>query len=338
MAEFEDAGNGGSSTAPVKIGVIGLGRFGRLHALTLAALAEAELVALVARRQASLDALRTELPGIPGWTDLDRAIEDSAADAWVVACTTASHVAVTRRLLQAGRAVLLEKPISDELDEARSLEPLVRPDSSNLMIGHIVLFNSEFRQLRDEAARRGPIAHIDCVRHRPADIVEKFPGENPLHAAMVHDLYAVQVLVGRAEPAAFSAQYHRTGSGAVDLALAQLRWDDGPLASFASSYLTPPGMPPRGFDRMEVFGDGWAARIEPNPRPVVVWDAAARWPMPLEIRAESGSATGMMAEELRCFCRVVRGVEPVPVGATFADAIQVQRWMDRLDGLARNSG
>ena len=36
---------------PVKVGVVGLGRFGRLHALTLDRLAEAELVGLVARRQ-----------------------------------------------------------------------------------------------------------------------------------------------------------------------------------------------------------------------------------------------------------------------------------------------
>ena len=54
------------SLAPAKVGVLGLGRFGRLHALTLARLAEAELVALVARRQASLDALSAELPGVPG--------------------------------------------------------------------------------------------------------------------------------------------------------------------------------------------------------------------------------------------------------------------------------
>ena len=142
----------------------------------------------------------------------------------------------------------------------------------------------------------------------------------------------------RAEPTGFSAQYHRTKSGVVDLALAWICWKDGPVASFAASYLTPPGMPPRGFDRMEVFGDGWAARIEPNPRPVVVWDTAANWPMPLEIRAEHGSATGMMAEELRCFCRVARGQNSVPAGATYADAIQVQRWMNQLDRLARNAG
>ena len=325
------------SFEPVKIGVIGLGRFGRLHSLTLAGLAEADLVGLVARRQASVDALAGELPGVPGWTNLDQAIAESGAEAWVVACTTASHVEVTKTLLEAGKTVLLEKPIADNLSDAESLQPLVRPDSSNLMIGHIVLFNSEYQQLRDEAAQRGPIAYINCVRHRPASIVEQFAGENPLHAAMVHDLYATQVLVDRAEPNHFSAQYHCTKSGQVDLALAQLKWEHGPVASFAASYLTPSGMPPRGIDRTEVFGEGWSARIVPNPRPIEVWSNQAEWPMALEIRAGSSGATGMMAEELRCFCRVVRGLHNVPVGATYSDAVQVQQWMANLEACAAES-
>ncbi len=96
----------------MKVGVVGLGRFGRLHALTLARLAEADLVALVARRQASLDALAPELPGVPGWTSLRQAIAESTAEAWVVACTTAAYVPVARALLAAGTAVLLEKPVA----------------------------------------------------------------------------------------------------------------------------------------------------------------------------------------------------------------------------------
>ena len=316
--------------APVRVGVIGLGRFGRLHSLTLSGLAEAELVGVVARRQSSLDNLRRELPDVRGWLDLDQAIAESGAEAWVVACSTAEHVGVATKLLRAGKRVLLEKPISESLAEAESLTPLINTDSSNLMLGHIVLFNSEFKQLREEVSKRGVPSFIDCVRHRPASIVTDFPGENPLQAAMVHDLYAVQVLMNRAEPEQFSSQFHRTESGAVDLALAQLQWNDGTLASFAASYLTPSGMPPRGFDRMEVFGRGWSARISPNPRPIEVWDERAAWPMALEIRADAGGPSGMMAEELRCFCRVVRELETVPVGATYADALQVQRWMDRL--------
>lgn len=320
----------GKNFAPVRVGVIGLGRFGKLHSLTLAGLAEAELAGVVARREESLREFDALLPNTPGWTNLDQAIAECDAEAWIVACTTAAHVEATRKLLESGATVLLEKPISEDLDEAKSLKPLVKADSSNLMIGHIVLFNSEFLQLRDEAMNRGPISYIDCVRHRPASIVKDFAGENPLHAAMVHDLYATQVLVDRAEPSDFSCQYHRTPSGAIDLASARLTWDNGPVATFVASYLTPTGMPPRGFDRMEVFGDGWASRINPNPRPIELWSEQAEWPMALEIRADPTGASGMMAEEQRCFCRVVRGLQPVPVGATYADAIQVQEWMDRL--------
>ncbi|MGZ0173103.1 MAG: Gfo/Idh/MocA family protein [Planctomycetales bacterium] len=327
----------GKNFAPVRVGVVGLGRFGKLHSLTLAGLAEAELAGVVARREESLREFDELLPGVPGWTDIDRAISECDAEAWIVACTTTTHVDITRRLLEAGKKVLLEKPISEDLAEARSLEPLVEGDSANLMIGHIVLFNSEFLQLRDEARNRGAISYIDCVRHRPASIVKDFAGENPLHAAMVHDLYATQVLVDRAEPAHFSCQYHRTSSGAIDLASARLTWDAGPIATFAASYLTPSGMPPRGFDRMEVFGEGWASRINPNPRPIELWSKFAEWPMALEIRADSTGASGMMAEEQRCFCRIVRGQQPVPVGATFADALQIQEWMDRLDQSATQS-
>src|SRR5262245_65036976 len=117
--------------APVKVGVVGLGRFGRLHALTVARIAEAELVALVARRQASLDSLAAELPGVPGWTDLEQALAESAAEAWVVACTTPAHVPVARTLLEAGKPVLLEKPVADNLGEARSLAPVGRPGSGH---------------------------------------------------------------------------------------------------------------------------------------------------------------------------------------------------------------
>jgi hypothetical protein len=66
-----------------------------------------------------------------------------------------------------------------------------------------------------------------------------------------------------------------------------------------------------------------------------VWSERANWPLALEIRAGAGGATGMMAEELRCFCRVVRGQQCVPVGATYPDALQVQEWMDRLDRCQR---
>jgi predicted dehydrogenase len=161
--------------------------------------------------------------------------------------------------------------------------------------------------------------------------MEMLPGESPLELLMVHDLYCTQVLVDRSEPVRFDCRLHRHESGAVDLAVAHLQWKDGTLASYSASFMTPSGMASDGFDRLEVFGKGWAARLHPNPRPIEVWDDRANWPMALEIRTDPMSPSGMMAEELRCFCRVARGLEPVPVGATYQDAMQVQRWLDRLE-------
>ncbi len=319
---------------PVRLGVVGAGKFGRLHALTAHALGDARLVAVVDPRPECLATIRGLLPDVPTWSGLDGALNKSQAEAWIVATTTAAHVSATRQVLERGRPVLIEKPLSESLTEASTLAPLVQEDSSNLMMGHILLFNSELRQVIDEVRQRGPIAYLNSVRHRPIATMDLYPGESPLHLLMVHDLYATLALVGRAEPTRFRASLRRHERGACDLALAELAWPDGTMASYAASFLTPPGMSSDGFDRLEVFGRGWAARIQPNPRPIEVWDERARWPMALEIRADRDAPSGMLAEELRCFCRVVRGIEPVPVGATYADAIQVQRWLERLEQTA----
>ena len=98
--------------------------------------------------------------------------------------------------------------------------------------------------------------------------------------------------------------------------------------------MTPAGLPADGFDRMELFADGWAARLEANPRPLTLWDDRAHSPMTLEISADPRHPSGMLAEELRAFCRLVRGREPMPLGASYQDALQVQRWLQHLEDAA----
>ena len=319
-----------TSFDPVRVGIVGLGAFGRVHALTAAGVVEADLVALVDSDERRFADVPAELADVPRWHDLHHALNESDAEAWIVATSTAAHVPLTNMLLAAGKSVLLEKPIAEDLETAEKLVLPSDAESNRLMLGHVVLFNSEFRELLQQVRQRGPIAYIDCVRHRPASTLDAFPNESPFHLTMVHDLYLVLVVMDGREPARVSAQTHRTADGRCDLALAQLQWENGAVASLCASFLTPPGMASDGFDRMEVFGQGWAARIRPNPRPIELWDTRARWPLALEIQAQPHATSGMLAEQLRCFCRVVRGIEPVPRGATYHDGLQVQRWTQRL--------
>ena len=320
----------------MKVGILGLGNFGRLHAATTGRLEEANVTALVDANGASFEQLDQSLSDVPRWTDLESALRESETEAWIVATSTSSHVALTEALLSAGKSVLLEKPIAEDLASAETLRDCLVHSQGRLMLGHVALFNSEFRQLQEEANSRGSIEYIDCVRHRPSSTKAAFPGESPFHLTMVHDLYLVQALKKGEEPVSLTSRSHSDVQGQCDLALAQLQWKDGSIASLTASFLTPGGMASEGFDRMEVFGRNWSARIHPNPRPIQVWDENRTLsPLTLEVSLdEKSSVSGMLAEQMRTFLRVVRNRQSIPAGASLEDGLQIQRW---LDALAKNN-
>jgi UDP-N-acetylglucosamine 3-dehydrogenase len=317
----------------VRLGIVGVGGFGRLHARTLAGLAEAQLVAAVDRSEASLAQLRAEAPGVPTRTDLEGALRDSGAEAWIIATRTDSHVPLAVRLLEAGKAVLIEKPLAPDVATAERLAPLVTPDPHNVMLGHIALFATEFRQLVREIGRRGPLLHFHAARHRPTNHNAVYREETPLRLTMVHDLYMALVMTGAEEPSRFRARLRPRGDGGSNLALAQIEWPSGIWGSFSASFLTPAGMASDGYDRLEVFGREWAAHQRLNPQALEVWSDRAEWPLGLDVYTDPPS--GWLAEELRCFCRVVRRAEPVPVGARYEDGLRVQRWLEALERSAK---
>jgi predicted dehydrogenase len=315
---------------PVRIGVVGLGNFGQLHARTIAGLAEAELVALVDRSAERRDVLHQQL-GAPAWADLASALDAVEADAWVVATQTDTHIELAEQILRRGASVLIEKPLSQTLASAERLAPLVAPESRNLMLGHILLFSNEVRTLLAEVAKHGSLAYFHAVRHRPTTTADLFAGESPMRLLMVHDLYVALAMMGGAEPEQIRGELRPRPGGGTDLAIAELRWPGNVWGTFTASFLTPPGMSGEGFDRFEVFGQGWAARLENNPRPLTVWHDRATWPLLLDINADPQAPSGWLAEELRHFCRVVRGKASVPFGARYADGLQIMRWLDLLE-------
>jgi predicted dehydrogenase len=202
------------------------------------------------------------------------------------------------------------------------------------MLGHILLFASEVRQLLQEVRRRGPLIHFHLVRHRPSNTWD-FYQETPFRLLMVHDLYLAFALMGGEEPVRFFGRLHPRYEGGFDLALAELEWAGGTWGLLTASYLTPPGMSSDGFDRLELFGQGWAAQLRLNPQPLEIWAERAEWPLALNIYADPVAPTGWLAEELRHFCRVVRGQAEPPLGARYADALRIQGWLERLEESAQ---
>jgi len=313
---------------PIKIAVMGVGAFGALHARTLAALPEARLVALGNRTRLKAENLAREL-GVPNvFSRVEEMIERRIADALVIATNTETHVPYAKAALSAGMHVLIEKPVAGSLAEVQDLEAFCRQSNYVAMAGHICVFHSLVGPLIERVQREGfRSAHF--VRHRPAGLVKLFPEEHPITLTMVHDLYVAAQMAGGAEPESFDALDALNSDGKADHAWATLRWSDGRVATFHSHWILPDGAPGDGFDWLEVFGQSYYTRVDTNPQNWTWTQDKITWPIALEISIPHGRPTGMLAEELRSFLAACHGV-PVPAGCRLQDAVQVQRWMEKL--------
>jgi predicted dehydrogenase len=169
------------------------------------------------------------------------------------------------------------------------------------------------------------------VRHRPESIGCRFPEDHPIQLTMVHDLYVAARMVRGEDPIGFHAEESRNAAGRVDMSWATLRWKDGRIATFQCHMMLPEGAPAEGWDRVEIFGDGWHSEATTNPAPWTWTAAKQQWPINLEVH-DSG---GMLMAALRNFLQASLG-HPIPEGCRVADALQVQDWIERLLHSAAN--
>ncbi len=125
----------------LRVGVVGVGYFGRFHAQKYAALPSCDLVAVVDRDPQRALAVAEELQV--------EALDDPRAllgrvDAVSITVPDAQHFPVAREFLSNGVHVLLEKPITDNLDDADTLIALARDKGVVLQVGHIERFSSAY--------------------------------------------------------------------------------------------------------------------------------------------------------------------------------------------------
>jgi len=122
----------------VPVAVVGVGHLGSQHARIYASLPEAELVAVVDRDESRAREIgkKYKVPGLADHRELPQAVR-----AVSVVVPTSDHSAVAGPLLESGRHVLVEKPMTKTLDEARALVATARERKLVLQVGHIERFN-----------------------------------------------------------------------------------------------------------------------------------------------------------------------------------------------------
>ena len=213
--------------APLRLGILGVGHFGRFHALKAAANPAIHLIGL---HDASFDRV-AQIAGEVGASALSPDAVIATADAVIIAAPTRFHYALAEQALAAGRHVFVEKPIAASLDQADKLIALAAQQGRVLQVGHIERFSAAFRTvmatpsggraLSFEAVRAAPF------RPRSLDV-------SVVLDLMIHDLDLVMELAG-GEPEAVDAVGAAIASDHPDFAVARLRFSGGRAASITAS-------------------------------------------------------------------------------------------------------
>ncbi|MBU6302068.1 MAG: Gfo/Idh/MocA family oxidoreductase [Verrucomicrobia bacterium] len=105
----------------VRFGLIGFGAWGSHHARAITEASGAELAAISARSPESQAAARSAHPGVPVLADFQELLRREDIEAVSIAVPTHLHREITVAALQAGKAVLLEKPMAATLDDCQSI-------------------------------------------------------------------------------------------------------------------------------------------------------------------------------------------------------------------------
>jgi predicted dehydrogenase len=216
----------------LRVAVVGAGVMGRFHANNYAALPHVELVA-VADPDPDRRAEARASFACRAYGSLDELLTAESFDAASVAVPTSLHFSVTKRLLEAGVHVLVEKPVATDVPQARELAMLSRRLGLVLQVGHITRFYRAVQLLGEQ------VRHPYLIEARRMVPYARIKDVGVVLDLMIHDLDIVLRLIPAAPVDISVAGRALNGSPLEDVAAAQITFEGGCIARFLASRVAP---------------------------------------------------------------------------------------------------
>ncbi len=213
----------------MKVAVIGVGHLGRWHADKYAAAENCKLVAVVDTDLNAAQAV-ADKHGAEATTDYQDVL--SHVDAVSLVVPTSAHFAIARDCLEAGIHCLIEKPITETVDEAQQLIDIARERGLVLQVGHIERFNSVMMDI--DALLEQP-KFIESTRLAP--FTPRATDVSVILDLMIHDIDIILELI--ASPVQhISASGISVLSDEIDIANARLEFTSGCVANVTASRIS----------------------------------------------------------------------------------------------------
>lgn len=303
----------------MRVAVVGLGYWGPNLVRNLCSLEACDEVVLFDTESAKMDRAVRQFPGASVAPSYDAILADPSVPAVVVATPVTTHYDLAARAIEAGKDVLVEKPLTITHESAVALLARARELRKVVMAGHTFLYSPPVRLVR-QLIREGEIGEPLYVQSSRMNLGVHQADVSVLWDLAPHDL---SILVDWLDeyPVRVSAIGRATHGGKrADVAFMSLEFPSGCIASLHLSWLAPTKIRRTtlvGTHRMVVYEDT-------NPEePVKVYDKGVELPDPQdfgrhqltyrtgEVRSPHVEVTEPLEAELRDFlARVADGAGP----------------------------
>jgi predicted dehydrogenase len=237
-----------TSDSKVRVAAVGIGYHGKEHARIYSELARAGLVDFVGVCDVSTEQAQKIAQKLQVRTFATPAEAAEASDALSIATPTNTHFEIAKALLERGKHVLVEKPMTDNSAEAGELIQLAFQKNCVLQVGHVEQFNPIIKYLKTAASRPWFIE-----THRLSPYPDRSTDIGVVLDLMIHDLDVVLAFV-KSPVVSVDAVGIPVLSKSEDIANARLRFANGCVANLTVSRVSPERM-----RKIRVFSGGTGA-------------------------------------------------------------------------------
>ena len=312
-------------TNHIRWGIIGTGRFGRMHAQAIQSLPGLELTALCNHNPQRIAEVAAEFGVDQTYTDFRQMLDDPTVD--VVSITThwQQHFAIAQAALESGKHVLLEKPLAATANECRQLVETAERAHGLFLVGHICRFDPRVTLAKQaiDQGRIGRIVSLHSKRNLPTapgwlrlDKTYPFMGDG------VHDADLMMWFLGSV-PSRIYARYVRFHDFKYpDLGWAMLEFGDQAIGVVETNWGLPENVATVIDAKMEIVGTEGLLTIDCSQTGLTVLDTNGikmldtdYWPQ------QHGVLVGALRDELSYFADcILHNTQPDVI--TPADAAQ----------------
>lgn len=246
-------------SGPVKLGIIGLGRWARVLSRAVAGSDTLRIVAGFTRTPEKREAFTRDL-GIACTPDLDTMLRDPEIEGVIITVPNEQHLPVAEAVARAGKHVYTEKPIASTLEDGLAIADLETQHGITVTVGHSARLMAGIGAIR-AAIERGEVGRVAFIEanfsnERALELTpqtwrwykHRAPG-GPLSQLAIHQFDVLRYLGGDiVEASSIASKLSPVGAEVDDQSMTTLRFADGKLGYVGSCWTSP------GVFAVRVFG------------------------------------------------------------------------------------